>query len=131
MMLYEVVNDIYHCMLVRDDINNSIYADPPACLPQQFVLLWNRDFTILVVTQMTHLSVINIQEEIALLDDEFGLLRTSYRVTDVARKTAIDALPEDATFEASWSIKSLAGRNFQSRSIFLIVLRVETKLPTM
>ena len=80
---------------------------------------------------MTCLSVINIQEEIALLEDEFGLLRTSYRVTDVARKTAIDALPVDATFEASWSIKSLVGRNFQRRSVLLIVLRVETKLPTM
>ena len=47
-MLWTIVNDIYHCMPVRDDINSPIFADPPTCLPQEFVKLRNQDFTILI-----------------------------------------------------------------------------------
>ena len=110
MMLCTIVNGIYHCMPVRDDINGPIFADPPTCLPQEFLKLRNQDFTILVNTHMTRLSVAKSLEEIALLEDEFSLLQTSYRVTEVVLKTAIYALLEDATFKASWSIPSLAGR---------------------
>lgn len=46
---------------------------------------------------MTRLSVTKSQEKIAPLEDEFSLLRTSYRVTEVALKTAIDLLPADET----------------------------------
>ena len=56
-MRCKIVDGIYHCMPVRDDINNPIYLDLPACLPQEFVKLRNQDFTILVNTQMTRLSV--------------------------------------------------------------------------
>ena len=56
MMLCKIVNGIYHCRTVRDNINNPIYADPPACLPQEFVKLQNQDFTILVNKRVSHES---------------------------------------------------------------------------
>ena len=110
MMLCKIVNGIYHSMPVRDNVNNPIYADAPACLPQEFVKLRNQDFTNLLNTQRTRLSFSKSPHEIALLEDEFVLLRNCYRVTQVALKTAIDALPADATFLASWSLPLLDGR---------------------
>ena len=100
LMQCKIVNEIYHSMPVRDNVKNPIYADAPACLPQEFVKLRNQKFTILLNTQRTRLSFPKSPHEIALLEDEFLLLRNCYRVTEVALKTAIDALPADATFSS-------------------------------
>ena len=59
---------------------------------------------------MTRLSVTKSQQDIALLKNEFSLLRNCYRFTEIPLKTALDALPVAATFKDSWSIPSLAGR---------------------
>ena len=59
---------------------------------------------------MTRLSVTTSQQDIALLEIEFSLLRNCYRFTDIPLKAALGALPAAATFEDSWSIPSLAGR---------------------
>ena len=98
-MLCKIVNGIYHS---RDNVNNPIYTHAPACLPQEFVKLRNQEFTILLSTQRTRLSFSKSAHEIALLEDEFLLLRNWYRVTEVALETAIDASPADAIFLASW-----------------------------
>ena len=109
-MLCRIVNGIYHSIPIRDNSNNAIYDDPPACLPQEFVRLRNQDFTYLLNAQMTRLSVTKSQQDIALLENEFSLLRNCYRFTEIPLKTALDALPAAATFKDSWSIPSLAGR---------------------
>ena len=101
LMLCEIVNGIYHSMPIWDNVNNPIYADAPACLPQEFVKLRNLEFTNLLSTQTTLFSFSKSPHEIALQEDEFVLLRNCYRVPQVALKTAIDALPADATFLAS------------------------------
>ena len=59
---------------------------------------------------MTRLSVTKSQQDIALLEKEFSLLRNCYRFTEIPLKTALDALPAAATFKDSWPIPSLAGR---------------------
>ena len=109
-MLCRIVNGIYHSIPIRDNSNNAIYDDPPACLPQEFVRLRNQDFTSLLNAQMTRLLITKNQPDIALLENEFALLRNCYRFTDIPLKTPLDALPAAATFKDSWSIPSLAGR---------------------
>ena len=66
-MLCRIVNGIYHSMPIRDNSNNAIHDDPPACLPQEFVRLRNQDFTYLLNDQMTRLSVTKSQQDIAYL----------------------------------------------------------------
>ena len=76
----------------------------------QFVRVRNQDFTYLFNDQLTRLSVTKSQQDIALLKNEFSLLRNCHRFTEIPLKTALDALPAAATFKDSWSIPSLAGR---------------------
>ena len=109
-MLCRIVNGIYHSIPIRDNSNNAIYDDPPACLPQEFVRLRNQDFTSLLNAKMTRLLITKNQQDIALLENEFALLRNCYRSTDIPLKTPLDALSAAATFKDSWSIPSLAGR---------------------
>ena len=59
---------------------------------------------------MTGLSVTKSQQDTALLENEFSLLRNCYKFTDIPLKTALDALPAEEPFKGSWSIPSLAGR---------------------
>ena len=60
------------------------------------------DFTNLLSTQRTRLSASKIEQDIAFVENEFQLLRTSHRFAELELRTAVDALPADATFKASW-----------------------------
>ena len=109
-MLCKIVNGIYHSNPIRDRNNNPIYADPPACTPQEFVKLTVAEFAILLDKQKTRLMLPLSEQDIASIEDEFQLLRTSYRYQEPLLKLAIERLPLDATFKASWSISRLGGR---------------------
>ena len=95
-MLCKVVNSIYQSNPIRDRNNKRIFADTPACTPQELVKLTLAHFALLLDKQKTRLVVTMSEQNMASLENEFQLLRKSYRYQETLQKLAIERLPPDA-----------------------------------
>ena len=111
MMVCSIINGIYNCNMTRNNNNDPLYDDPSPCTPQEFVHMKSSAFSRLMDTQRSRLESSLGNQEIALIEDEFELLRQCYRsANELPLKAAIDALGPGSSFKVSWSLPLLAKR---------------------